>query len=115
MNATPAVALADGSVFTTSLVAAAGLIVNVPLVAVSCLLPLRLMLKLANVATPPAFAVCVVVPESVPVPVVSVIVTELLGTTRPRRSRFVTVMAGEITTPAMVVVGCCPNVTAFTA
>src|SRR2546422_912886 len=86
-----------------------------PLVAVRVFEPTRLMLRLLNVAIPLVFVDWMVVPLSVPVPVVNVIVTDALGTLLPNASFACTVTAGEMLTPATVVVGCCTNVSVFSA
>src|SRR5439155_4377968 len=86
-----------------------------PLDAVRFFEPTRLMLRLPNVAIPLAIVDCVVVPLRVPVPVVNVIVTDALGTLLPNASLACTVTAGEMLTPPLVSVGCCPNVTVLTA
>ena len=115
---TPAVAVADGCCAITSLFAAAGLTWKrllqpdwPPLVAVNCLSPVRLMLRLLNVATPLALAVWVRVPLKVPLPEVKATVTEALGTPTPRVSVTVTCTAGEMMAPAVASAGWVVKVT----
>src|SRR5207244_6416935 len=89
---------------------------RLPLAALTDFEPTRLMLRLPKVASPPASVSWVVVPLSVPVlPPVNVIVTDALGTLLPNASFACTVTAGEMLTPATVFVGCCTNVSVFTA
>ena len=83
-------------------------------VAVNCLVPTKLMLRLLKVATPLGLVACDVVPDSVPVPELSVIATEAPETAAPIRSVTVAVTGGAIEVVAAASVGCCPNATAFT-
>src|SRR5690242_17659498 len=71
--------------------------------------PTSWMLRLLKVATPLVLVGWLVVPLSVPVPVVSVIVMETPAVAEllPKVSWSCTVMAGVIADPAAVSVGCC--------
>src|SRR6266511_247301 len=73
--------------------------------------PVLSMLRSAKLASPLLLVVCVVVPESVPLPglVLMVSVTEALGTRLKNRSFTVTWTAGVMWSPAVVVVGCTVN------
>jgi len=111
----PALALV-GSWTNATRFAAAGLIVNAllmalvsnPLDAVRFFDPERLMLRSLNVDTPEAFEFCVNVPLSVPVPVLSVIVTGIPAVVIAfeNASRITVVTAGATATPAVATVGC---------
>src|SRR6266481_2003449 len=76
--------------------------------AVSFFEPVRLMVRLANAAKPPASVVLFVVPLSAPEPVVRAIVTVTpeFVTLFPKTSFNWTVTTGAMTAPAVVVVGC---------
>src|SRR6266516_4247626 len=113
--ATPAVVLV-GCWLKANWLAAAGEIVKAllwaelkpALEAVTCFEPLKSMLKSAKVAKPPASVALVVVPLSVPEPVVKAIVMVIpaLATLFPKASFNRAVTAGAMATPAVASVGC---------
>ena len=83
--------------------------VNEALVAVNCFDPTRLMLRSLNVARPLTSVACVVVPLSVPVPLVKATETSTpeLRTSLSYTSLNCTVTDGEMVAPADALVGCC--------
>src|SRR2546425_13350745 len=89
---------------------------GVPLVALSCLEPTRLMLKSSNVATPLVFVDRVVVPLSVPaLAVPNVITTDALGTLWPSESVACTITSCEIDTAPLPSEGVCHDLRECTA
>ena len=73
---------------------------SAPLLAVSFLVPTRLMLRSSRVASPLVSVLRVVVPLSVPVPVLMVMATATPGTPFPKASCACTVTAGLSVAPA---------------
>ena len=112
---TPAVAVEAGCVWMVKWWAAAGLMAkatlspveSAPLLAVSFLVPARLMLRSLKEATPLVSVVLVVVPLKTPVPVLRLMLMETPGALLPKLSCASAVTAGLIATPAPVSLGCC--------
>ena len=86
-------------------------LVSPPVVAVIRFDPCVVILKSLNVATPLTSVTCVSVPLTVPVPVVSVMLTAipLVGTVFPKLSLRRTVTGGAMVWSATVADGCCTN------
>ena len=83
--------------------------VSTPLVAMSVFAPLRSMVRLSKLAMPAASVVCEVVPLKMPVPLLMAIATDTPGTLLLKLSVTWTVTVGEITTPAVALLGGCTN------
>ena len=105
----PAVAVMICDVNVNALLTAE--VIPPPLNAVRFFEPERLMLKSLNVARPEALVTCVTVPDKLPVPVVSPMLTKIPAreTLFPEASCNCTVTGGEIATPATPLDGCCAN------
>src|ERR1051326_745655 len=122
-NATPAIAADGGWVPMVNCAAAAGLILKLLLTAelapaaeaVNALLPLTVRLKSLNAANPFVSVVRLVVPLSVPLPLLKLKLTDTPDTLFPNPSVARTVTAGLMVVPATVSVGCCTNASVLAA